>query len=271
MENPAAEDEVRFGLSERRPRILPLSPGGRIMDQLSREDCIELGLSVPTIPLVAWAHEQLSVAKGRQERLGGRGVTEPFLKEIKNLIGRIGELEKALGREHSRLSEEAAFSQGLREEASAYLQEVHQLFKIEFGTRPDIQVRSRPGVRTGRLLANLRREMEYVVGALREHSPQLAWLGVDEDFINAGEMLIGALKEAQEELHSACTGLSPALAEQCCEKGKLYDLCRKLVRIGKLEFIQEPEQAAAFNYAQLRRDLRPASEIRGKTAKAVGR
>jgi len=94
---------------------------------------------------------------------------------------------------------------------------------------------------------------------------------VDEDFINAGDGLIGKLKEAQVQLRSTCQGLSPALAEQCCEKGKLYDLCRKLVRIGKLEFLHEPEQATAFNYTLLRRDRRPASQIRPNTAKPAVR
>ncbi len=237
------------------------------MSQLAREEVMELGLSVPTVPLLEWANEQLSVAKGRLTRLEARGVTDPFLKEVKSLIGTVGELEKALGKESALLPQKVALSQSIREEASAYLQEAKQIVKIEFGTCPEIQIKSRPGVRTGRLLANLRREMECVVAVLRIYTPKLAWLGVDEDFINAGDGLIVKLKEAQDQLRTACQGLSPAMAEQCCEKGKLYDLCRKLVRIGKLEFLHEPEQATAFNYTLLRRERRPASQIRANAAK----
>jgi hypothetical protein len=38
-----------------------------------------------------------------------------------------------------------------------------------------------------------------------------------------------------------------------------------------VEFLHEPEQAAAFNYTLLRRELRPGSEIRAKMSKAVVR
>jgi hypothetical protein len=241
------------------------------MSQLSREDCIELGISVPNVPLVVWATEQLSVAKGRQERLEGRGVTPAFLQEIKTLIRMVVELENTLGKEKTSLSSEVAPFQKLREQASAYCQEAKQIVKIEFGTCPEIQVRGRLGVRTGRLLSNLCREIECVVAVLREQLPQLSWLGVDEAFINAGDELVGKLKEAQAKLVRAIQALSPNLAEQCCLKGQLYDLCRKLVRIGQLEYLHEPEQAAAFNYTLLRKDLRAGSEVRAKSPKSVAR
>jgi len=241
------------------------------MSQLSRQECIELGLSVPTVPLIGWATEQLAVAKGREARLECRGISSPFLKEIKLLIGTVAELQSTLTKEKASLPTEVAQSQRIREEAYAYWKEAKQILKIEFGTCPEIQVRSRLGVRTGRLLANLCREMECVVAVLREQAPQLCWLGVDEAFINAGDGLIGKLKEAQAKLDSASRTLSPALEEQCCEKGKLYDLTRKLVRIGQLEYLHEPEQAAAFNYTLLRKELRAGSEVRAKTVKAVVR
>jgi len=241
------------------------------MSQLSREECIELGLSVPGIPLVIWATDQLSAAKGRQERLEGRGVTPAFLQEAKTLIRMVVELENTLGKEKTLLSSEVAPFQRLREEASAYCQEAKQIVKIEFGTCPEIQVRGRLGVRTGRLLSNLCREIECVVAVLREQLPQLSWLGVDEAFIKAGDVLVGKLKEAQAKLDRACKALPTNLAEQCCLKGQLYDLCRKLVRIGQLEYLHEPEQAAAFNYSLLRKDLRTGSEVRAKVRNSIAR
>lgn len=241
------------------------------MSQLSRGECIELGLSVPTGPLTGWAAEQLATAKGREDRLAGRGVTASFLKEIKTLIGTITELQGAVAKEKAPVPPEAAQAQRVREEALAYGQEAKQIVKIEFGTCPEVQVKARPGVRTGRLLANLCRELECVVAVLREHAPQLGWLGGTEDFINTGHILIGKLKEAQANLEAACQVLPPALADQSCEKGKLYDLTRKLVRIGQLEFLHEPEQAAAFNYTLLRKELRAGSEVRAKVSKTVAR
>jgi hypothetical protein len=241
------------------------------MSQPSREECIELGLSLPTSALVGWVTEQLAAAKPRQERLAGRGITAPFLKEVKNLVGTVAQLQIAIGKDKTSLLPVVTQSELIREEASAYLQEAKQIIKIEFGTCPEVQVKCRPGVRTGRLLANLCREMECVVSVLREHSPQLSWLGADEDFMGAGSALIGKVKEAKANLEQAVKALPPAVQQHCCEKGNLYDLCRKLVRIGQLEFLHEPEQAAAFNYTLLRRELRAGSEVRAKTMKSVAR
>jgi hypothetical protein len=238
------------------------------MSQLTREECIELGLSVPASALVVWATVQLAVARGSRERLGRRGITAPFLREIKTLIGRVAELENTLGKEKASLQPELARSRQIREEALAYWREALQIVKIEFGQFPEIQARCRLGIRTGRLLANLCREMECVVAVLREHSPVLSRLGVDEAFLSAGDAQLGKLKEAQARLDSTLQALSPDLAEQCTQEGKLYDLTRKLVRIGRLEFLHEPEQASAFNYSQLRRELRADSEVRVTTVKA---
>jgi len=65
--------------------------------------------------------------------------------------------------------------------------------------------------------------------------------------------------------------LPPHLAEHCYLKGRLYDLTRKLVRIGQLEFLHEPEQTAAFNYSVLRRELRTGSELRIRPVKTAVR
>src|SRR6185436_11826026 len=116
------------------------SPGGRFMSQLSHEECIELGLSVPTGPLIGWATEQLAVAKGREARLERRGITVPFLNEIKILIGAVSELQKSLVKEKASLPPGVVGVQRIREEAYAYWQEAKQIVKIEFGTCPEVQV-----------------------------------------------------------------------------------------------------------------------------------
>ena len=69
------------------------------MSQLSREDCIELGLSVPTSSLIVWATQQAAVAKEKMERLERRGVTAAYLKELKVLVRTIAELQTTLGKE----------------------------------------------------------------------------------------------------------------------------------------------------------------------------
>jgi hypothetical protein len=247
------------------------SVGGRIMSPLSREECIELGVSVPTGPLTAWAAAQLAAAEGRKERLAHRGIQSSYLEEIRVLLGKIAGAQSALGREAALPPAEVIDSQRIREEAFAYWQEAKQIVKVEFGSNPDMLVKFRLGVRTGRLIANLTRELDCIVSLLGEHSAQLGWLGVTETFQRVGEVLIGKLREAQAKLDAVCRALPPLLAEQCFRKGRLYDLTRKLVRIGQLEFLHEPEQAAAFNYSVLRRELLAGSEVRSRKVKSAVR
>jgi len=232
------------------------------MSIASRGECIELGISVPTAPLLRWAADQLAATGGREDRLGHRGIHPPYLEELRLLIETIRAAQHTLPRGAVMPSPEVVESQRIREEAFAYWQEAKQIVKVEFGSNPDLQAKFRLGVRTGRLIANLTRELDCIVSLLGEHSAQLGWLGVTETFRRVGEALIGRLKAAQEKLDAACKALPVVLAQHCFTKGHLYDLTRKLVRIGRLEFLHEPEQAAAFNYAVLRWELRPGSEIR---------
>ena len=237
------------------------------MSGLSREEYIELGISIPTIPLTSWAADQLAAAGGRESRLERRGIHPPYLMEIETLLETIAAAQLKLGREHLNPPAEVVQAQRIREEAFAYWQEAKQIVKVEFGTNPDMLVKFRLGARTGRLIANLTRELDCIVSLLGVHSAQLGWLGVTETFRRVGEVLIGKLKEAQAKLDSVCGALTLPLAEQCHRKGRLYDLTRKLVRIGQLEFLHEPEQAPAFNYSVLRRELRAGSEVRVKPAR----
>jgi hypothetical protein len=207
------------------------------MSSLSRGECIELGISVPTPPLTLWATDQLAVARGRQSRLERRGIHASYLGEIQGLIEKILEVQSTLGRGASAPPSEIIKAQRIREEAVAYWQEAKQIVKVEFGSNPEMQVKFRLGVRAGRLIARLTRELDCIVSLMGEHSAQLGWLGVSDTFRKVGETLIAKLKSAQVRVDAACRALPAALAEQCFRKGQLYDLTRKLVRIGRLEFI----------------------------------
>jgi len=241
------------------------------MSPLCREEYIKLGVSVPSAVLTGWAIDQLAAAKCRERRLEHRGIHPPYLMEIQDLIGTITEAQAALGQEHANPPAAVVDTQRLREEAFAYWQEAKQIVKVEFGSNPDMLVKFRLGVRTGRLIANLTRELDCIVSLLGVHSAQLGWLGVTQTFQRVGEVLIARLKEAQAKLDSICRALPPHLAEHCYLKGRLYDLTRKLVRIGQLEFLHEPEQTAAFNYSVLRRELRTGSELRIRPVKTAVR
>jgi hypothetical protein len=241
------------------------------MSPLSREECIELGVSVPSAALTGWAMDQLAAAKGRVRRLEHRGIHPPYLMEIQGLIGTITEAQSVLGPEHANPPAAVVDVQRIREEAFAYWREAKQIVNVEFGSNPDRLVKFPLRGRTGRLIANLTRELDCIVSLLGVHSAQLGWRGVTQIFRRLGEVLISKLKEAQAKLDSFCRALPPHLAQHCCLKGRLYDLTRKLVRIGQLEFLHEPEQAAAFNYSVLRMELRAGSEGRIRRAKTAVR
>lgn len=237
------------------------------MSQLSRAECIELGISIPTAPLTVWAADQLEAARGWEERLEHRGIHSSYLDEIRSLIGVITEAQRRLGREKGRPPAEVVEVQRIREEAVAYWQEAKHIIKVEFGSKPDLLVKLRLGVRTGRLISNLTRELDCIVSLLGVHSAPLGWRGVTETFQRVGEVLIRKLQDAQGRLDRVCKALPPVLAEQCRRKGRLYDLTRTLVRIGQLEFLHEPEQAETFNYSVLRRELYAGATGRSKTAR----
>ena len=93
-----------------------------------------------------------------------------------------------------------------------------------------------------------------MIPLMREHSARFAPLGAGEDFVTRGELLVARLKEAKSRLDAACKELPPTAAQLCHDKGLLYDLTRHLVRVGRVEFMLEPEQASRFNFKQVRRD-----------------
>jgi hypothetical protein len=217
--------------------------------------------------LIRWAADQLAAANGREARLKHRGIHASYLQELQVLIETIRTSQHTFALGAGMPPPEVAQAQRIREEAYGYWQEAKQIVKVEFGSNPDMQAKFHPGVRSGRLIANLTKELHCIVSLLGEHSAQLGWLGVTETFQRVGVALIANRRTAQAKLESACKGLPAVHAEYCLRKGRLYDLTRKLVRIGRLEFMHEPEQASAFNYAVLRWELRAGSEVRMKSAK----
>jgi hypothetical protein len=223
------------------------------MSHLGREEFIELGVSVSTASLTEWASAQLTATKGRETRLQTRGLNAAYLSGVKDLIAVVESRQKELGASQELPPQAAALAQRIREEALGYWREAKQIAKVEFGTDPDRLARFRTGVQTGLLISNLIKELESMVALLREHSSQLVALGGTEAFVARGELLIGRLKEVKGTLDAACRALPAPAAQQCHDKGLLYDLTRKLVRVGRLEFILDPEQSAAFNFTGVRR------------------
>jgi len=241
------------------------------MNPLSREDFIELGVSISSDTLVRWATGQLAATKGKEARLAARGVTEDSLNNLRDLAALVEKRGKELGDPGDLPPQPVALAQRLREEAVDYRQEAKLMAKVEFGTRPDLLAKFRTGVQTGLLLANLAKEIESTVSHLREHAAQLAGLGAIESFIARGAALAGKLTHAKAELDTACRALPAAALQHCHDKGLLYDLTRKLVRTGRLVFVHDPEHASRFNFTEVRRKRGESTQARLKQEEASGR
>lgn len=241
------------------------------MSLLTREECIELGVSVPTDSLTGWAADQLAAASGREERLERRGIHSPYLEEIQALIGEVIETQSTLGRRKAIPPAGVADVQRICEEAFADWQQAKHIVNVEFGSPPEMLVKCRRGVRISRLIAHLTRELDCIVSLLGGHAARLGRLGVKETLKRLGGVLIGNLQEAQTKLDAVCSALPPVLAEQCCRKGRLYELTRKLVRIGQLEFLDEPDQAAGFNNFVPGLERGTGSESRARPVKVAVR
>ncbi len=143
----------------------------------------------------------------------------PCLEDLPGILGELAELQHTLGTVM-----------------------LPQAAPDRFGIPSEVPIKSRLEVRTGRLLANVCRETESIVGMLREQAPPLGGRGVDEAFLGIVDELIRNLKDAQAKLASAREAHTPAFAVRCSQKSKLYDLARKLVWIGRLECLCRPKQ-----------------------------
>jgi len=238
------------------------------MSGLNKQDFIELGLSIPTAFVAEWASRQLAVTRGRESRLELRGMSAAYLLGIRDLVDVVERREREVGERHELAPEAAVLAERIRKEAAEFWSEAKRWAAIAFAAEPDVLAKFRTGVRTGFLLANLERELESALGLLREHASPLAALGVGEAFVTRGELLLARLRQAKLRLEAASRELSPASAQQCHDKGLLFDLTRRLVRIGRLEFKLEPEHAADFNFKLLRRDRRISSRPRQKKTRA---
>ena len=114
------------------------------MTQPSREACFELGVSVPTGPLVEWAAEQFNAAKVQKERLQNRGIQAPFLKELKSLIEKVAECQLALGKEKTSKRGPRDLSPLCYKPLSRHLEQAAQFFLLRdiLRGRPKAIIRS---------------------------------------------------------------------------------------------------------------------------------
>lgn len=238
---------------------------------LSRSEFIGLGAEFPTQALIEWAGVLSKLGARHAGRLVKRGATPAYLGEIDRLADSVAKLEtqQEIGKKDSPAATRGV--EEIRAEAVDWWREARESAKVEFGTDPDQLSRFRTGVRVGGSTPLLVREIRFLLPVLSANLEQLAWLGVDEAFVKRGEMLAGKLHDADLAQEEARKTLPPKTAELLLDKGKLYDLVRKLVRLGRLEFRKEPETASQFNYEIVRRGQVGARAARARTATPAAR
>jgi hypothetical protein len=239
------------------------------MSGLNRDEFIELGVSIPASFVTEWANGQIAATQGRESRLEMRGMSAAYLSGIRDLAVAVGRRKVEMGDSHELPPEAAALAERIRVEAMGYWREGKRLAGVAFAAQPDVLAKFRTGVQTGLLIGNLIKELETMVVLLKEHAMTFAALGAGDGFIARGEQLIPRLRQAKAQLDATCKEFPPTVAQQCHDKGLLYDLTRRLVRVGRLEFTLEPDQAAAFNFKQVRRERGVSMTPKLKKAKTA--
>lgn len=235
------------------------------MNVPTREDLIELGLSLPLRPLLEWVREQTAATKSHETRLQRRGLSAGDITEIRTLAALFEQQPVDVESTESLPPQPVALAQRHYEEGSAYRREIHRIVTLGFAAQPDLLAAFRTGVRTGLLLGNLIRELSLTLPILREHASPLESLGVTATFLNRGTLLLSRLEEAKRQLDATCQALPPAQSRQVYLKGLLYDRTRRLVRIARLEFLHDPQQSANFNFSGVNRERGISTRPRLKT------
>ncbi len=220
---------------------------------MTRVQMIALGETIPSATLTEWSKAIHGLAVKYLARLSKRGATPGFLGEIEKLNVEVPKLETTQEVGKKDLSASTDDVERDRDDAYDLWREARESAKVEFGTEPDALARFRTGVHVGGSAPLLVSEIRFLVPVLRATLAQLGWLGLNEEFVKRGEALADKLEASNTIQEVTRKGLPPKTAELYLNRGRLYDLTRKLVRIGRLEFRKEPEMAKLFNYEIVRR------------------
>lgn len=219
---------------------------------IARNEAIANGHRFRSELLITWAKQLAKSARKDLKFLSTRGVKEEMLREFERLTKTVEELEIKQEREKKVSKSATVATYEAFEEAHRWWREGKQMIKIEFGDYPDRTAEFRTGTRVGYSLPKLIREAEFMLDAFKRYSENFEWLG-GKDFVNRGNELLAKLKDADTEQESTIKQLPKETAELYFNKGELYQLGRKIVRLGRLVFINEPRKASPYNYEILRR------------------
>jgi hypothetical protein len=220
---------------------------------LSRSEAIHLGSRLSSGHLTKWARAVCARARADFDRLKSRGVSKDFLKTTESICADVDEIEAKLEIAREAIPNATAELEKTHENALAWRKQAIMMAQVEFGTDPEMLARFRVGVSVGESVQKLVRELEVLLPLIREFIRNLSWLGCAELFLSTGETLAKTLRELDAKQETARNALPPETAEFYHKKGQLYDLARKLVGIGRLEFADEPDRAGKYGFDQMRK------------------
>jgi hypothetical protein len=198
--------------------------------------------------------------------LARRGLTKEMLKQFDSLAETVARLESSqeLHKKTSRASTMAVYE--ILDEGLAWWRESRQMVKVEFSHDPDKSAEFRTGVKVGRSIPKLIREMEFNVMSFDKYANAFKWLGGAEH-VRKGRDILVRLRQADAEQETGRKDLPRETEELCFQKGELYDLGRKIVRLAHLAWLGDPAKAAAYSYEILRRGSVAAKGAKTRKAK----
>jgi hypothetical protein len=231
---------------------------------LSRQEAIVVGRKLNSELLQTWARQLAKAARKDFAAISRRGLTQPMLQQFETLAETVARLETAQEAQKKLGQLATSASYQALEKGLDWWREGRQMAKIEFSNDQDRMAQFRTGVRVGMSLPKLVREIEFFMEAFTWYSANLAWLG-GKEFIERGKQVLNRLKEADAQQETEIKALPKDIVELYFQRGELYDLGRKIVRLGRLAWLKEPEKAGAYSFELLRRGQ---MEKKGTTTRA---
>lgn len=220
----------------------------------SRHDYVKIGWHFVTGLLTEWADRITASARKDLTRLKNVGVTESMLKEISGLSKKALELESA--QEASKRTPIFFTKQieKLHKDSLIWWSKTKKIAIAVFASEPDVLVKFRTAVRVWQSVPRLIEEISRLIPLLKEYQKELSQYGINAKFITQGETFLSKLKEIDTKQEETRKQIPEKTADLYEVRGRLYDSVRKIVRLARAEFIDEPDKLKRYNYDILNRE-----------------
>jgi len=219
---------------------------------------INVGSAIRTDGLLAEA--DVKVAQGRADvaELTGRGVDATYLGRVEAKRAEVADLYR--DRERAQVDVAAAMEgvAALFEDGKDFLEEtrlVAVMARDDGVQTSDLDA----ALATGRIKQSrtlLIAALERIVPTVEQMAAALAAYGIDPA---RGRGVLDALRAKHAEREVKADAVPPKTADFYAAKGELYFSLKRIQRAGRLAFRHDPERAAAYEWAHLKRRRRAAA------------